>query len=272
MVAAGRISTGMNKNEINTPKGLKARFYGSLCGLMIAIVLPYGCATTPRLDVVDAGTGAECVILLHGLNRSLRAMEDMARALQDAGYSTANVDYPSQSGTVETLAPMAVDLGVERCRQSGATTIHFVTQSMGGILLRYQQQEQPIPELARVVMLGPPNQGSEVVDRTREWSLAELFSGEAGLQLGTDAESIPAKLGPVDFELGVIAGVGTINPFMSAILPDFDDGKVTVESTRVDGMADFMIVDSSHRYLMNSQTVIKNTVAFLQTGAFPRIR
>ncbi len=99
-----------------------------------------------------------------------------------------------------------------------------------------------------------------------------MFSGEAGRQLGTDEDSIPARLGPVDFELGIIAGVGTINPFMSAVLPSYDDGKVTVERTRVVGMADFMIVESSHRYLMNSETVIKNAVAFLQTGSFPRIR
>lgn len=237
------------------------------CGIVAS-----GCATTPRTEVVRAGEGAECVVLLHGLNRSLRAMDDMADALQSAGFSTANVDYPSQSGTVETLAPMAVDLGVDRCRLSGATAIHFVTHSMGGILLRYRQQQQPIPELARVVMLGPPNQGSEVIDHAREWSVAELFSGEAGMQLGTDSESIPAQLGPVDFELGVIAGVGTINPFMSAILPEYDDGKVTVERTRVEGMTDFMIVDSSHRYLMNSETVIRNTIAFLETGEFPRIR
>ena len=202
----------------------------------------------------------------------MRAMEDMAEALQKADFSTVNVDYPSQSGTVETLASMAVGMGLGQCREAGAETIHFVTHSMGGILLRYSHQASPIPELGRVVMLGPPNQGSEVIDEMRDWPGAELISGEAGLQLGTDEDSIPASLGPVDFERGFIAGVGSINPWMAAILPDYDDGKVTVERTRVVGMADFMIVDSSHRYLMNSETVIQNTVAFLQTGSFPRIR
>jgi len=199
-------------------------------------------------------------------------MENMAEALQAADFSTANVDYPSQSGTVESLAPMAVDTGLDECRATGAKKIHFVTHSMGGILLRWSHQTKPIADLGRVVMLGPPNQGSEVIDETREWAITQLFSGEAGMQLGTDEESIPAQLGPVDFELGIIAGVGTINPFMSSILPAYDDGKVSVESTRVLGMADFMIVDSSHRYLMNSEIVIENTVAFLRTGKFPRLR
>ena len=239
---------------------------------LISALLAAGCVTMPRSEIVRSGASADCVVLLHGLNRSLRAMEDMAEGLQAADFTTVNVDYPSQSAPIETLAPEVVGLGVTECRALGAERIYFVTHSMGGILLRYAHEQSPIQDLARVVMLGPPNQGSEVIDRTRDWPGAGILSGEAGAQLGTDADSIPAKLGPVDFELGIIAGVGTINPFMSAILPEYDDGKVTVDRTRVDGMTDFMIVDSSHRWLMNSETVIKNTVGFLKTGEFPRIR
>ena len=230
-----------------------------------------GCVTMPRTALVAVHESSECVVLLHGLNRSWRAMDKMARALQAEGFSTANVDYPSQAGTVEGLVPLAVDTGLDQCRQTGADKIHFVTHSLGGILLRYRQNQAPIPELRRVVMLGPPNQGSEVIDKTRNWPGAQILSGEAGMQLGTDEDSIPAQLGPVNFELGVIAGVGTINPFMSAMLPDEDDGKVTVERTKVEGMQDFMIVDSSHHSLMNSDTVIRNTAAFLKSGRFPRI-
>lgn len=239
---------------------------------ILIFVMLSSCAATPRSEYNQSAKLSECVVLLHGLNRSLRAMEDMAEGLQKAGFSTANVDYPSQQGTVEMLAPMAVDLGLKRCRESGARRVHFVTHSMGGILLRYSHQANPIDDLGRVVMLGPPNQGSEVVDRMRDIPGAGFISGRAGMQLGTDKDSIPSKLGAVDFELGVIAGVGTINPWMSRMLPGYDDGKVTVERTRVPGMTGFMIVDSSHRYLMNSETVIRNTVAFLETGTFPRIR
>jgi pimeloyl-ACP methyl ester carboxylesterase len=226
------------------------------------------CATVTRTELVRAEQGNECVVLLHGLNRSSRAMDKMAQALQAAGYSTANVDYPSQQGTIEDLAPIAVNSGLEQCRLSGAHKIDFVTHSLGGILLRYANDMDPIPELGRVVMLGPPSHGSEVVDLTRDWPVTKVFSGEAGAELGTDENDIPARLEPVDFELGIVAGTGTINPFMSAVLPDEDDGKVTVERTKVDGMTDFMIVSNSHRTLMRSDIVIENTVAFLQTGRF----
>lgn len=238
------------------------------CSLILIAILLKGCASAPRAEVITVESASECVVLLHGLNRSWRAMRPMAEALQAAGYTTANVDYPSQSGSVEEIAPFAVGMGLSECRDAGAERIHFVTHSLGGILLRYQNEHSPIHDLGRVVMLGPPNQGSEIIDKTRDWPGFDMFTGDAGAQLGTNTESMPSQLGPVNFELGVIAGTGTINVFASAMLPDPDDGKVSVASTRVEGMNDFLIVGNSHRYITRSDVVIRNTKSFLQSGAF----
>ena len=236
--------------------------------ILALVTLFSACASEPRTDVVVATETDDCVVLLHGLNRSWRAMRPMAEALQDAGFSTANVDYPSQSGTIEELAPVAVGIGLRECRATGAMRIHFVTHSIGGILLRYQISQSPIPDLGRVVMLGPPNQGSEIVDKTRDWPGFEMLSGDAGAQLGTDENSMPAQLGPVNFELGVIAGTGTINPLASALLPNPDDGKVSVASTRVEGMDDFLVVGNSHRYITRGDVVTRNALSFLKNGRF----
>lgn len=195
-------------------------------------------------------------------------MRPMAEALNQAGFTTANVDYPSQAGTIAELVPMSVDVGVKQCRDMGATQIHFVTHSLGGILLRYAHDTTPIVDIGRVVMLGPPNHGSEMIDIARDWPGAELVSGEAGLQLGTDANSVPSQLSPVDFQLGVVAGIGTINPLMSDMLPSPNDGKVSVASTVAMGMIDFIVIDASHHYMTEDETIIQNTVSFLQTGAF----
>ncbi len=230
--------------------------------------LMVACVATPRSEVVTADNTTECVVLLHGLNRSWRAMRPMAAALQKAGFTTANVDYPSQSGRLEELAPLAVNIGLSECRESGAVQIHFVTHSLGGILLRYQNKHSPIPDLGRVVMLGPPNQGSELIDKTRDWPGFELLAGEVGAQMGTDIDGMPSRLGPVDFELGVIAGTGTINVFASAMLPDPDDGKVSVARTQIEGMDDFLIVGNSHAFMMRSDVVIRNTEWFLRNGEF----
>ena len=239
------------------------------CLLLIGASLVAGCASVPHAHTVSVPESRDCVVLLHGLNRSWRAMRPMAAALQNAGFTTVNVDYPSQAGPVETIAPLAVRTGVSECRAAGAQRIHFVTHSIGGILLRFENEREPIAELGRVVMLGPPNQGSEIIDKTRHWPGAEAISGEAGLQLGTTgADSIPSLLGPVDFELGVIAGTGTINLLTSAMLPDPDDGKVSVAATRVEGMDDFLVVGNSHRYITSSEIVRRNVVSFLRDGHF----
>ncbi len=234
-----------------------------------AVSLAAGCVTTPRTETLVAEAASQdCVVLIHGVNRSWRAMRPMARALQYGGFNTVNVDYPSRSGTVDKIAPMAVGNGLAQCRAMGAQTIHFVTHSIGGILVRFEQERAPIPELGRVVMLAPPNQGSEIVDKTRFLPGAGLVGGKALLQLGTRDEDVPAQLGAVDYEVGVIAGTGTINPWMSAMLPNPDDGKVSVERTRVDGMADFLIVEDNHRFIVEDELVIRNTLHFLSTGAF----
>ena len=238
------------------------------CLMVLGAGLLASCATAPRTQLLPVAESKECVVLLHGLNRSWRAMRPMAAALQQAGFTTANVDYPSQAGPVEEIAPLAVGTGLSECRATGAARIHFVTHSIGGILLRYENERAPIPDLGRVVMLGPPNKGSELVDLTQNWPGFATISGAAGMQLGTDENSIPSSLGPVDFELGVIAGTGTINLLASAMLPNPDDGKVSVAATRVDGMDDFLVVKNSHRYITRSDVVLRNAEAFLKTGRF----
>lgn len=252
-------------------QGMKWNDRKSACVLLLGTVLIASCASQPRTQVVAVADSTDCVVLLHGLNRSWRMMRPLAEALQEAGFTTANVDYPSQAGPVEEIAPLAVGTGLTECRALGAQRIHFVTHSIGGILLRYENERAPIADLGRVVMLGPPNQGSEVVDITKSWPGVGMFGGAAGLQLGTDDASIPSQLGPVDFELGVIAGTGTINFWMSAMLPDEDDGKVTVAATQVDGMDDFLTVTNSHRYITRSDVVFRNTASFLKNGRFIHI-
>jgi triacylglycerol lipase len=210
----------------------------------------------------------ECVILLHGLARTSYSMTKIEGSLQAAGFVVANIDYPSREYPIEELADDAVNQGLQNCRGHGAGSVHFVTHSMGGILVRHFLSRHHIAELGRVVMLGPPNQGSEVVDQFSEVPGFFTYNGPAGLQLGTGPDSIPNRLGPVNFTLGVIAGTGSVNPILSATLPDKDDGKVTVARTQVEGMTDFITVDTTHTVIMRNAEVIRQTLAFLRQGKF----
>jgi triacylglycerol lipase len=235
----------------------------------IALLALAGCAASPRtIEQPPPVKAGECVVLLHGLARSSDSMETLEGTLTAAGYSVVNIDYESRSGSIEALAIPTINAGLNACRANNATTIHFVAHSLGGILLRYYLTEQPIPELGRCVMLAPPNQGSEAVDAFRGWPGFSSIFGPAGSQLGTDADSLPRQLGPVGFDVGIIAANRSLDPFSSMALPNPDDGKVSVASTRVEGMNDFLVVPHTHTYMMKAEIVQQQVLYYLQHGRF----
>jgi triacylglycerol lipase len=215
----------------------------------------------------------ECVVLLHGLARTSNSMMPMQNSLYDAGYAVLNISYPSRQKTIEELSVLAMEEGIAGCAAIQASPVSFVTHSLGGILLRYYFSSHS-PELRvdfemdRSVMLGPPNNGSEVVDSFRKVPGFKLINGPAGVQLGTADEDIPNTLGAVDFELGVIAGTKTFNPFLSLFLPKPNDGKVSLESAKVEGMADFIALPVNHSFMMRNDEVIRQVINFLAEGNF----
>ena len=211
-----------------------------------------------------------CVVLLHGLGRTSRSMHHMAKALEAAGYRTLNPDYDSRKFPIEHLAMQVIPEAVQQCREQGCETIHFVTHSMGGILVRYYLSQERPKELGRTVMLCPPNQGSEVVDYLRDNIFYRWYNGPAGLQLGTDKEGIASRLGPVDYPVGIITGRvhSFFDGWLSEKIPGDDDGKVSVERAKVEGMADFLAVPHPHPFIMDQEDVFEQSLHFLRTGRF----
>jgi pimeloyl-ACP methyl ester carboxylesterase len=238
---------------------MRLLIYLTICILMASLPQP-----------TFAASQKEQVILLHGLCRSSRSMEAMARALTQAGYQVWNVDYPSRTAPITQLAESAIGQAVTNCENDGATKINFVTHSLGGILVRQYLANHSIPNLGRVVMLGPPNQGSEVVDKLGGWWLFKKINGPAGNELGTDKNSIPNNLGAANFPVGIIAGNRSINWINSLLIPGRDDGKVSVERTKLAGMSDWIQIPATHPFLMKNQTAIAQTISFLRAGKFDR--
>lgn len=221
-----------------------------------------------QLSVKPRATPPECVILLHGLARSSKAMRKLSEQLQLNGFLVVNDDYPSSDFPIAILAEKAITPALASCRQHSPGGIGFVTHSLGGILVRQYLSQHKIPELKRVVMLAPPNKGSHVTDKLKNFGLYKWLNGPAGNELGTDPKSLPNTLGPVGFDLGVIAGTSSINLLLSLYLPNPDDGKVSVENTKIEGMDDFISLPVSHPFIMKDQEAIAQTIYFLRHGQF----
>ena len=238
--------------------------------LTIACIALPGCAQndTPAQQSTPPPTPSDCVILLHGLARSSDSMMPIKEALETQHYAVVNVDYPSRDFPIAVLAEKAITPALTECRAQKTSGIHFATHSLGGILVRQYLSKHIIPELKRVVMLAPPNKGSEIVDNLKGLAPFTWLNGAAGSELGTELTSLPNTLGPVDFDLGVIAGTASINLLLSLYLPNPDDGKVSVENTKIEGMRDFISLSVSHPFIMKDEQVITQIIYYLHHGQF----
>jgi pimeloyl-ACP methyl ester carboxylesterase len=210
------------------------------------------------------------VVLLHGLGRTPLSMKRIEWTLQGQNYRVINASYPSTRVSIQDAADHWLSDVLKNQITNPNVKIHFVSHSLGGIVLRQYLTNHEIPNLGRVVMLAPPNHGSELADRLRNNCLYRLAMGPAGQQLGTSESSVPMQLGPVDFELGVIAGDRSLNPLFWSWIPGPDDGKVSVRSADVPG-AELLVVHHSHTWMAWSAQVDSAIARFLRTGHFANL-
>ena len=219
-----------------------------------------GCSSTPPSD-------AETVIVVHGLGRTPASMAILVSRLENAGFRVVNFGYPSRSEPIEALVER-LESEVGQCCSSEAETVHFVTHSMGGVLVRSYLSQRPGAHQGRVVMLSPPSQGSEIIDAFSDSDLLRSILGPAALLLGTDSAGIANQLEPVRFSLGVITGTRSLDPIGSWLIPGPDDGKVGVDRAAVEGAADFIALPATHTFIMNRSDVAEEVVHFLRNGRF----
>jgi pimeloyl-ACP methyl ester carboxylesterase len=209
--------------------------------------------------------------MLHGYGRTSRSLGNLERALQTAQFATLNLSYQSLRKPIEALAA-DIDADVATFAAAIDGPIHFVGHSMGGLLTRVYIARYRPTRLGRVVMLGTPNGGSEVADVAQRLALYRAFCGPAGLQLSTELHPTLRALPAINYPLGIVAGNRTVDPISSfLILPRPNDGKVSVQRTRLDGMADHIIVETSHNGLLRNPAAIGQTVAFLREGRFDQL-
>lgn len=217
----------------------------------------------------SAAPAREQVVLLHGLARTEASMSALAEHLGAAGYEIQNLDYDSRGKQPDELVRELADAVAACCRGAG-TPVHFVAHSLGGILVRALLEYTAPPNLGRVVLLAPPNHGSEIVDAIGDSQAFVAFFGPTASELGTADDSLPNRIAPPTYELGVIAGSQSVNPIGSALLPGPDDGAVTVESAKLEGASDFIVIEATHTFIMSNPTAMAQVEYFLRNGRFDR--
>ena len=215
-------------------------------------------------------TEPDAVVLLHGMGRGPWAMKLLGHRLDEAGYEVHNLSYPRRNGSLDELV-VEVHRQYRVCCAEGAREVHFVTHSLGGLVARAYLAEHRPANVGRVVMLAPPNGGSEIVDRLGGAWWFRMILGPMAPQLGTGDDALPKRLAvPRDAEVGVIAGDRWLNPAGPLALPGPHDGTVSVAATRLPGMRDHLVVPTTHTFIMNSKQVAREVVHFLRHGRFER--
>lgn len=211
------------------------------------------------------------VVLLHGIANVAASLWRIERSLRADGYSTCNLDYPSRSKSIGELADH-VDGAIAHFAGGLDGRLHFVTHSMGGLVARTWIARRRPANLGRMVMLGPPNGGSELADVLQKRAFYRHFYGPAGGELTTAASAARNReLGPPAYPVGVIAGDSTLSPASSYfILPRPNDGTVSVASSRLEGMADHITIHASHTVMLFNRRAIAQVLYFLRCGRFVR--
>ncbi|MFO7558457.1 MAG: alpha/beta hydrolase [Desulfobacterales bacterium] len=217
-----------------------------------------------------AKSDCECVILLHGLGRTAASMGKIEKKLSESGLRVWNRTYPSRRSTIEKLANSHITEGLRTCQDWGAGRIHFITHSLGGILVREYLQTHKIEKLDKIIMLAPPNQGSEVADKLKGNFCFKRILGPAGQQLGMGKTDKPKSFKPIPGIIGVLAGNKSYEPWFSWIFNGPNDGKVSTEATKLEEMRDFLLVNHGHTFMMNGNDVIEQILYFLEHSTFKK--
>lgn len=221
-------------------------------------------------NIIKPHNNSELVVLLHGIANPALVMTPIELFLNTKGYETLNIEYPSQSESIDRLSKY-IHKALRKNKAKQYKSVHFICFSLGGLVLRSYLSRTKPDNLGRVVMLGTPNQGTQAADSLKDTWYYKLFFGTAGQELSTDHFSSNEQ---IDYPLGIIAGTDSslspVNILTNDCLPEPNDGAVSVEGSKISGMTDHIALNLNHPALITSKESMKQILCFLKEEKFKR--
>jgi len=178
-----------------------------------------------------------------------------------------NIGYSSINETPEEIL-LDVSEQIDSSLPENDQAVHFVGHSLGGLMIRAYLEDTKVKNLGRVVLIGTPNKGTTLIDSYQDTWWMQM-AGPTALSLSTNEESFPNSIADPYYPVGIIAGISEGNNNEDT-LPGKDDGLVPLESTKINGMTDMIIVESSHWMLRYDHDVASQTVEFLRYARFKK--
>ena len=224
------------------------------------------------IKCVAVGNKGDYAVLIHGLYKFPFAMSQITKALDQAGYCVVNFEYESRRYSIDEVATSFLPQFIKKYCTDPKKKINFITYSVGGLVLRRFLEKDKLFKLGRVVMIAPPNHGSELATFLKKYLnfIYKFVCGQIGQQLGTDKNDYINKIlkQNVNFDLGIIAGRGALSPFSYFMIDGIHDGMILVESTELQGMKDHIIIPASHSFILFFRFTAKKVLDFLKNGNF----
>lgn len=216
----------------------------------------------------DAAQAKPVVVLLHGIMNKPFVMDRIASRLTQEGYDVHNWGYASTDALIEDHAAR-----VYRFIQTlpADRPLHFVGFSQGAIIIRYTLTHYPVPNAKRFVMIAPPNHGCEIAEDFYQYAWFRGLYGDKSIkQLFAHQNDFLKTCGIPKIDFGIIAGGKGDSEGYSKRIPGDDDGTVSVESARLEGAKDFVLLPYPHTPLVFASSTVSQVAHFLAEGAFKK--
>ena len=233
--------------------------------LLLASILFSGCVTGSRVDSKPDGLERfrvkkdDTIALLHGQGRTRLSMLILGKRFRSAGYQTVNFPYNQTSDTLDEISSQLIDFIRKKVK---TTNYHLIGHSLGNVIIRNAFRKEYPDGLGKVVMLAPPNQPAHLAKRLKKNLIYRVFTGDSGQKLSEEKFYRDLPVPTVPF--GVIAG----DKGQSLTFSEPNDGLVSVESTKLDGMADWILLHHGHTFIMNCKDTFYHCQHFIEHGRF----